>query len=89
LRCSTPGAPIVAAADAQQHDRDTQLSQMLKALAAEKRSIVTPAQIASALTHERDDAVRLAKGGSAWRRFGRAAKWLLNGAGAVAAKATR
>jgi len=169
---------LVAAADAQQHDRDSQLAQTLKALAAEKRAVVTPAQIASALprelglpspillqsappnlsdgapaqsskwpagkdspagsakpappqaiipaedlkplydftidckacqarlataqsdltderkktvalTHERDDAVRIAKGGSAWRRIGRAAKWFLIGAaaGAVAAKA--
>ena len=44
----------------------------------------------AALTHERDDALRIARGGSAWRRIGRAAKWFLIGAaaGAVAAKAT-
>ncbi len=43
----------------------------------------------AALTHERDDALRIARGGSAWRRIGRAAKWFLIGAaaGAVAAKA--
>lgn len=42
----------------------------------------------AALTKERDDAVRLAKGGSAWRRVTRAAKWFLLGAaaGAVVAK---
>ena len=42
-----------------------------------------------ALTKQRDDAVRIAKGGSAWRRITRAAKWLLLGAaaGAVVAKA--
>jgi hypothetical protein len=41
-----------------------------------------------ALTKERDDALRIAKGGSSWRRIGRAAKWLLIGAvaGALAAK---
>lgn len=169
---------LVAAADAQQHNRDSQLAETLKSLAAEKRTVVTPAQIASqlpreiglpspilpqstpanlsdgaptqssksatgkespaggakptpaqaivpaedlkplydftidckacqaklavaqddltderkktaALTHERDDAVRIAKGDSAWHRIGRAAKWLLIGAaaGAVAAKA--
>jgi hypothetical protein len=40
------------------------------------------------LTRERDDAVRIARGGNAWRRIGRAAKWFLIGAaaGAIAAK---
>ena len=144
---------LLAAADVRQHDRDTQLTQTLATLAAEKRIIVTPAQIAqialpspitlqsapalpnsptpktnavipaedlkplydftieckacqaklataqsdltdertktSALTRERDDALRIARGGSAWRRIGRVAKWFLIGAaaGAVAAKA--
>jgi len=149
---------LLAAADARQHDRDTQLAQTLATLAAEKRTIVTPAQIVrelpnqislpspitlqtapalpnsptpktnavipaedlkplydftidckacqakltasqgdlsderkktAALTHERDDALRIARGGSAWRRIGRAAKWFLIGAaaGAIAAKA--
>ena len=43
-----------------------------------------------ALTHERDDALRLARGGSVWRRLGRAAKWFVIGAaaGAIAAKAS-
>ena len=43
----------------------------------------------TALTRERDDALRIARGGSAWRRIGRAAKWFLIGAaaGAIAAKA--
>ena len=42
----------------------------------------------AALTKERDDAVRIAKGGSAWRRFAHTAKWFLLGAaaGAIAAK---
>ena len=41
------------------------------------------------LTHERDEAVRVAKGGSALRRVARAAKWLAIGAvaGAIAARA--
>jgi hypothetical protein len=148
---------LLAAADARQHDRDAQLAQTLATLAAEKRTIVTPAQIihdlpsqlplpspivlqsaqaspdsptpqtnavipaedlkplydfaidcktcqaklgatqgdladerqkTTALTRERDDALRIARGGSAWRRIGRAAKWFLIGAaaGAVAAK---
>ncbi len=149
---------LLSAADARQHDRDAQLAQTLATLAAEKRTIVTPAQIVrelpsqislpspivlqsapaasnssspqtnavipaedlkplydftidckacqsklaaaqgdladerkktTALTHERDDALRIARGGSAWRRIGRAAKWFLIGAaaGAAAAKA--
>jgi hypothetical protein len=166
---------LVAAADAQQHDRDAHLAETLTALAAQKRTVVTPAQIirelpreiglpapivlqsfpatssaqtqtgehptgnetpandtkatkeqaiipaedlkplydftidckacqaklaaaqgdltderkkTAALTHERDDVLRMAKGGSVWRRIGRAAKWFLIGAaaGAVAAK---
>ena len=148
---------LLATADARQHDRDAQLAQTLAALAAEKRTIVTPAQIVrelpsqislpspillqstpalpdspmpktnavipaedlrplydftldckacqaklsatqgdltderkktAALARERDDALRIARGGSAWRRIGRAAKWFLIGAaaGAVAAK---
>ena len=43
----------------------------------------------AALTHERDDALRIAKGGSALQRIARAAKWFAIGAaaGALAAKA--
>jgi hypothetical protein len=149
---------LLTAADARQHGRDAQLAQTLATLAAEKRTIVTPAQIirelpsqiplpspiapqsapalpnspapqasavipaedlkplydftidckacqaklatsqsdltdernkTTALTHERDDALRIARGGSVWRRITRAAKWFLIGAaaGAVAAKA--
>jgi hypothetical protein len=149
---------LLAAADVRQHDRDAQLTQTLATLAAEKRTIVSPAQIvrelpsqislpspivlqsapalpdsptpkvnavipaedlkplydftidckacqskltaaqgdltderakSAALTRERDDALRIARGGSAWRRIGRAAKWFLIGAaaGAIAAKA--
>ena len=175
---------LLAAADARQHDRDAQLAQTLSALAAEKRTVVTPARIISdlpneiplpapitlqadhnessvgatlgspatnigdapvsgaspaptnseksapdgafipradlkplydfaldckacqaklaaaqgdlndekaktaALSKERDEALKIARGGSAWRRIGRAAKWFLIGAaaGAVAAK---
>jgi len=36
---------LLASADGRQHDRDAQLAQTLAALAAEKRTIVTPAQI--------------------------------------------
>jgi hypothetical protein len=45
---------------------------------------------AVALTHERDDALRVARGGSVWQRIGRAAKWFAIGAaaGAIAAKAS-
>jgi hypothetical protein len=149
---------LLAAADTRQHERDAQLAQTLATLVAEKRTIVTPAQIihdlpnqlplpslitlqpaatspnspspqtnavipaedlkplydftidckacqaklsaaqsdlnderqkTTALTRERDEALRIARGGSIWRRIGRAAKWFLIGAaaGAVAAKA--
>ena len=45
----------------------------------------------AALTCERDDALRIARGGSAWRRISRATKWFFIGAaaGAVAGKAIR
>src|SRR2546425_12066850 len=43
---------LLAAAGARQHDRDTQLVQTLAALAAEKRIIVTPAQIVRNLANE-------------------------------------
>jgi hypothetical protein len=36
---------LLAAAGARQHDRDAQLAQTLSALAAEKRTVATPAQI--------------------------------------------
>src|SRR5260370_14694950 len=44
----------------------------------------------AALTKERDEALKTARGGSTWRRIGPAAKWFLiaAAAGAVAAKAT-
>lgn len=44
----------------------------------------------SALGRERDSALRVARGGSVWRRVGRAAKWFVIGAaaGAVAARVT-
>ena len=170
---------LLAAADTRQHDRDAQLAQTLAALAAEKRAVVTPAQIlrelpkqlplpapitlqtppvaqafrpegsrsqvsatpdgkpaaessespppqalipaqdlkplydftldckacqaklsaaqndladerqkTAALAKERDDALRIARGGAAWRRMARAAKWFLIGAaaGAIASK---
>ena len=42
----------------------------------------------AALTRERDDALRIARGGTAWRRIARATKWFAIGAaaGAIAAK---
>ncbi len=164
----------LAQADTRQHERDAQLVQTLATLAAEKRTITTPAQIVrdlpqqislpspivlqpapspnpgaeptragkaadpardsnqtqavipaedlkplydftldckacqskltatqgdladersktAVLTHERDEAVRAAKGGSVFRRMARAAKWLAIGAafGAIAVEAHR
>jgi hypothetical protein len=150
---------LLAAANTRQHDRDAQFAQTLATLAAEKRTIVTPAQIIHdlpnqlplpsplalqstpaspdspspkpnavipaedlkplydftidckacqsklaaaqadltderqktiALTRERDDALRIARGGNILRRITRAAKWFIIGAaaaGAIAAKA--
>src|SRR5712691_8022851 len=43
---------LLATADARQHDRDAQLAQTLATLAAEKRTIVTPAQIVRELTSQ-------------------------------------
>jgi len=44
----------------------------------------------AALTRERDDALRIARGGTVWRRLARAAKWFAIGAaaGAIAAHAS-
>jgi len=155
---------LLASADARQHERDAQLNQTLAALAAEKRAVVTPAQIlrdlprelplptpitlqappaapgtstspdakpaetqavipaddlkplydftldckacqdklttaqsdltdekskTADLTKERDEALQIARGGNAWHRITRAAKWFFIGAaaGAIAAKA--
>jgi hypothetical protein len=60
-------------------------------LATSQSDLADEQKKTSALTKERDDALRIAKGGTAWRRIGRAAKWLLIGAaaGALAAKSTR
>jgi hypothetical protein len=55
-------------------------------LAAAQGDLTDERQKTTSLT-ERDDALRIARGGSLLRRIGRAAKWFLIGAGAVAAKA--
>lgn len=57
-------------------------------LSAAQSDLIDERQKTTALTKERDDAVRIAKGGSAWRRVARAAKWFFIGAavGAIAAK---
>src|SRR5260370_32820165 len=58
-------------------------------LAAAQGDLTDERQKTVALTHERDDALRIARGGSAWRRIGRAAKWFLiaPAAGTLAAAA--
>jgi len=43
---------LLAAADARQHDRDVRLAETLSALAAQKRTVVTPAQIVRELPQE-------------------------------------
>ncbi len=57
-------------------------------LSAAQNDLIDERKKTAALAHERDDALRFAKGGSLWRRVGRAAKWFLLGAaaGAVAAE---
>lgn len=58
-------------------------------LAASQSDLTDEQGKTKALTKERDDALRVARGGSIWTRMGRAAKWMLIGAaaGAVAARA--
>jgi len=58
-------------------------------LAAAQDDLTDERKKTTSLTHERDDALRIARGGTAWRRIARGAKWFLIGvaAGAVAAKA--
>ncbi|HEX7696427.1 MAG TPA: hypothetical protein VF394_03480 [Candidatus Acidoferrum sp.] len=57
-------------------------------LAAAQGDLTDERQKTTSLARERDDALRIARGGSILRRIGRAAKWFLIGAaaGAVAAK---
>src|SRR5713226_5550659 len=43
---------LLTTADARQHDRDAQLAQTLAALAAEKRTILTPSQIVRDLPNQ-------------------------------------
>ena len=60
-------------------------------LAAAQADLIDERAKAALVTHERDEAVKVAKGGSVLRRIARNAKWLAIGAlaGAVAAKAHR
>src|SRR5258707_5955834 len=53
-------------------------------LSVAQNDLTDERQKTAALAKERDDVVRIAKGGSAWRRVGRAAKWFLLGAAAGA-----
>jgi hypothetical protein len=58
-------------------------------LAAAQADLTDERKKTTSLTHERDDALRIARGGTALRRIACAAKWFLLGAaaGAIAAKA--
>ena len=60
-------------------------------LAAAQADLTDEKAKSAALARERDAALRAVRGGSLWRRIGRAAKWFAIGAaaGAVAATATR
>src|SRR5215472_1678231 len=53
-------------------------------LSAAQGDLADERQKTAALTQERDDALRVVKGGSTWQRVGRAAKWFLIGAAAGA-----
>jgi hypothetical protein len=57
-------------------------------LAAAQADLADERAKSKAIEKQRDDALHAAKGGSVWRRIGRAAKWFLIGgaAGALAAK---
>ena len=58
-------------------------------LAAAQGDLTDERKKTTSLARERDDALRIARGGTVWRRIARAAKWFLLGAaaGAIAAKA--
>lgn len=58
-------------------------------LAAAQADLVDEKAKTAAVSKERDDALRAARGGSVWKRIGRAAKWFAIGAaaGALAGKA--
>lgn len=57
-------------------------------LAATQSDLTDERAKTATLTHERDEAVRAAKGGSTFRRMARAAKWFALGAAAGAIAAT-
>jgi hypothetical protein len=59
-------------------------------LAAAQNDLTDEKTKTAALTRERDDALRIARGGTVWRRIARAAKWFAIGAaaGAIAARAS-
>jgi septal ring factor EnvC (AmiA/AmiB activator) len=59
-------------------------------LAAAQNDLTDERAKTAALTRERDDALRIARGGTVWRRVARAAKWFAIGAaaGAIAAHAS-
>jgi len=58
-------------------------------LAASQSDLADEKGKTAILINERDDALRVARGGSVWQRIGRASKWILIGAaaGTVAARA--
>ena len=86
----SPAGVIIPAADLKPlYDFALDCQACQAKLSAAQSDLVDEKSKTAALTKERDDAVRIAKGGSAWRRVTRAAKWFLLGAaaGAVVARA--
>jgi hypothetical protein len=85
-----PGGALIPAADLKPlYDFTLDCQACQAKLSGAKGDLADEKAKTAALTKERDDALRIAKGGSAWRRVTRAAKWFLLGAaaGAVVAKA--
>jgi type II secretory pathway pseudopilin PulG len=83
---SSPGGAIIPRADLKPlYDFTLDCQACQAKLAAAQSDLSDERTKTAALTKERDDALRIARGGSAWRRIGRAAKWFLIGAAAGAA----
>jgi len=83
---SASGAAILPRADLRPlYDFTLDCQACQAKLAAAQSDLADERTKTAALTKERDDALRIAKGGSAWRRIGRAAKWFIIGAAAGAA----
>lgn len=85
----SPAQAIIPAADLKPlYDFAIDCKACQAKLTVAQNDLIDEHQKTVALTKERDAALRVAKGGSAWRRVGRATKWFVLGAaaGAIAAR---